>query len=121
MNYITDKLNKVLEDDKLLKWMRSNGILQAHQNIGDMNGPKCSEFLEKLPKLKQFLPQDLVHYIELFECFHEVRTSCFGNELYDDYDDKIGQFEEMWKEMQRTDGFTVPTKVNLLTATFNKT
>ena len=111
---VIDKITKELDaqwgDKKLLEWLRSHSILQKKQELGDINGPKCSQLLKSLDLLKQALPTKLHDFLDLLDSFHQVRTSCFGNDLSKDYEIKIDYFEELWKTME----FSVPTKLHCL-------
>ena len=53
----------VLWDKLLTEWLKSNGIIQGYQKIGDLNGPGIQKFLDRLPRLKAALPVNLHHFI----------------------------------------------------------
>ena len=59
-------------DNSLTPWLKSNGIIQGFQKIGDLNGPGVDKFLDRLPRLKTAIPSNLHFFIGNIFNFYEI-------------------------------------------------
>ena len=65
----------------------------------EYNGPDCNLILENARFLTDLLREDLRIYGEVLMAFNEVRLSCFGDRLKQDYRLKINEFEESFRKL----------------------
>ena len=78
-----------------------NALEKLFENIGFLEG-----YLDRYPLM---LP-----YIVAMKSFNEVRKSCFGMDLHDDYAERIHKFQADQKVLQDDFGFSVTVKAHCL-------
>ena len=89
---------------RVLHWgghFLGNALEKLFENIGFLEG-----YLDRYPLL---LP-----YIVAMKSFNEVRKSCFGMDLHDDYAERIHKFQADQKVLQDDFGFSVTVKAHCL-------
>ena len=111
MSGIGDELGQgLIGQNKIVALLIKIKVLQDGDQLSDMNGPACNKLLDRLDLLRENLPTDLHKYVDLAECFGEVKKACFSSDLLPGWDEKIDEFEQLYDEV----GMTVTTKVHAL-------
>ena len=77
-------------------------------------GNQCNAILNNIEKLKQFVSEKYVAFIETFEAMNEVKKSCFGYKLEADFYKKIKTFELKWTVLKIKHKVSVINKVHFL-------
>ena len=90
-NHLLDFLENELHLDK-----------KAFQ-LGQFAGNDCKTVLKNLDKLENCVPENCVKYVTCLRKFEEVRVSCFGHELREDFEEKIAEFVSAYSELVQND------------------
>ena len=75
-----------------------------------MEGNQCCQLLMKTDLLEKDLPHDMQHFVKALKDFDQVRRSCFGQILHEDYVQAILDFQESFMEL----GIRVTPKIHAL-------
>ena len=99
VNKIFDSLNEEWGEDRAYEWGAKNYIIRTSYRGGSMEGNQCRQLLMKLGLLEKALPSHLQTYTKALKDFDQVRRSCFGQTLYEDYDQAIRDFKDSFTEL----------------------
>ena len=98
-NTLVFKANELAGDDLVIKWANSLSCYQEKQGSKQFNGERCVTLLNNMDSLIKKLPRKLKFFGQALKAFNQVRKSCFGEELDDDYRRKIAEFEAAFKNI----------------------
>ena len=80
------------------------------QDLLFFQGNECRKLLKNTHLLLELLPDHLYDYYTAFSTFDAVVQSCFGNELYPNYEQTITDFERAYEKL----GLSITPKIHLL-------
>ena len=99
VNRIFDKLNDSWGEDRAYKWGIENYIVRAAYRGGSMEGNQCRQLLMKTDLLEKKVPSRLLPFVKALKDFDQVRRSCFGQTLHDDFLLAIGDFQRSYMDL----------------------
>jgi len=94
----------------LFGWLKSHNILEKKYQGGGLNGPMTRRLLHKSAEFYEALPDQLKIFGKIFMALNEVAKACFGEDLSEDFADKIKILEALWKEA----GISITPKAHAL-------
>ena len=82
-------------------------VRKSYQGAHSLEGNQSSQFLKKIDQLEIDLFQESdsvklagLPYVAVLRAFRLVQTACFGQELQQDYREKIQQFSKLYRDLE---------------------
>ena len=103
---LCDKIYRSLEAayPRARVWLSTINVAFQPQHGGQLAGNECRRILKNSESLKRFALEDgelevVQPYVDLMDSLNSVILACFGNELEDDYEEKIKVFTSKFRSM----------------------
>lgn len=115
---VTNKLMHELESKNPLSfeiWIDRLGITRPKLHSGEFNGNMCRKILNNVTCLRDIIEEHDEHdslgpFADTFDSLNQVRVSCFGDNLTDDYETKLIRFREHYMKLN----ISVSTSVHVV-------
>ena len=78
---------------------KSLGLVKDPFNNKDYNGNGCNKIMKFFYKLEEVIPEALLPILDTLKALQNVKSSCFGPKLSNNYKEDIIQFEEKWMQL----------------------
>lgn len=112
---ITNKVIEVIsmewKEGDLLNLLKDLGVIHSKKKRpNECNGPEADKLVSRIPRLRDALPANLHHYLDILIAFRDVKQACFSKHLSKDWEACIQIFRDMWEEA----GLPIIPKVHAL-------
>ena len=98
-NTLLFKANALEGFDLVIKWANNLNCYQEKFGSKQFNGERCVTLLNNMESLIKVLPRKLKFFGKALKAFNQVRKSCFGDDLDEDYKQKIEEFESVFRSI----------------------
>ena len=98
VNTLYDELSKHWPDCE--EWLKRLSIKRDDYHGGQFNGNDSRKLMKKNSILEEFAPTKANGFIETFQAFNEVITSCYGTDLSPGYKQMIKNFRICYRRLK---------------------
>ena len=84
----------------MLNWAKKLGVKPSKHGSKQFVGNSCRTLLDHIESLIAILPQEYQIYGEVLYAFNAIRKACFGYVLEEDFEEKVKEFETLFRQLQ---------------------
>lgn len=70
--------------------------------------------MKRISELREIIPDDFHIFVDTFQALNDVKKSCFGFTLAENYSEKIKLMEEKWTQLNEKFKVSIPNKCHII-------
>ena len=70
--------------------------------------------MKHISELREIIPDDFHIFIDTFQALNDVKKSCFGFTLGENFSEKIKVMEEKWTQLKEKFNVSIPNKCHII-------
>ena len=111
VNYVWKHLGLLWD---LTPFEQTHRLVKTDKQKREFQGPECHKLLRKLSELREYLPEELHTFVDMFQDIKEVYTISHAKEVVENHRKLTEKFETRWLSLMTSFGLKMPVKVHII-------